>query len=118
MRPGVVALGHFLVDDAAARGHPLDVARGDGAAVAHAVAVLDGAGEDVGDGFDAAVGVPREAGEVVLGDVVAEIVEEEERVEVGGVAEAERAAQVNARAFEVGLDLMRRLTGRMDMGPP
>ena len=98
-----VALGHFLVDDAAAGGHPLDVARFDGAVVADAVGVVDGAGEDVGDGFDAAMRVPGEAGEVVGGDVVAEIVEQEEGVEIGGVAEAERAAEVDAGAFHGGL---------------
>src|SRR5205823_3366252 len=61
---GGVALGHFLVDDAAAGGHPLDFAGADGALVSEAVGVVNGAGEDVGDGFDAAVRVPGEAGEV------------------------------------------------------
>src|ERR1019366_3100363 len=79
-----VALGHFLVDDAAAGGHPLDVACFDGAVVADAVGVIDGAGEDGGDGFDAALGMPGEAGEVVGGDVVAEIVQQQEGVDVGG----------------------------------
>ena len=73
---GRIALGHFLMDDAAAGGHPLHVAGGDGAVVAHAVAVFDGAGEDVGDGLDAAMRMPGEAGEIVFGDVVAEIVEQ------------------------------------------
>ena len=113
---GVVALGHFLVDDAAAGGHPLHVAGGDGAVVAHAVAVLDGSGEHVGDGLDAAMRMPGKAGEIVLGNVVAEVVEQQERVEVGGVAEAEGAAQMHAGAFERGLGLDERLTGRMDMG--
>ena len=101
----LVALGHLLVDDPAARRHPLDVAGGDGAVVAHAVAVLHGSGEDVGDGLDAAVGMPREARQVILRNVVAEVVEEQERVEVGCVAEAERAAQMHARAFEGRLGL-------------
>ncbi len=75
-----VALGHLLVDDAAAGGHPLHVARGDDAAVAQAVAVLDVAAQDVGDGLDAAVGMPGEALEVVVGLVRAEVVEQQERV--------------------------------------
>src|SRR5271156_3248955 len=91
------------MDDAAAGGHPLDVAGGDGAFVTHAVAVVDGTGEDVGDGLDAAVGMPGEAGEIVLGHVVAEVVEEEERIEVGSVAEAEGAAEMDPGAFESGL---------------
>ena len=107
----LVALGHLLVDDAAARRHPLDVAGGDGAVVAHAVAVLHGSGEDVGDGLDAAVRVPREARQIVLRNVIAEIVEEQEWVEVGGVAEAERAAQVHARAFQGRLGLDQPLNG-------
>ena len=96
----LVALRHLLVDDAASGCHPLDVAGGDGAAVAHAVPVLHGPGEDVGDRLDAAVRVPGETGQVILRDVIAEVIEEEERVEVGRVAEAERAAQVHACAFE------------------
>ena len=108
---GRVALGHFLVNDAAAGGHPLHVAGGDGAVVAHAVAVFDGSGENVGDGLDAAMRMPRESGEVVLGDVVAEVVEEQERIEILGVAEAERAAQMDSGAFERGLGLDKALDG-------
>src|ERR1022692_1127351 len=100
-----VSLGHLLVDDPPARRHPLDVAGADGTAVPHAVAVLDGSGEDVCDGFDAAVRVPREAGQVIARNVVAEIVQQEEWVEVGGVAEAERAAQMDACALECRLGL-------------
>ena len=92
-------------------GHPLDVAGRDGAVVAHAVAMFDGAGEDVSDGLDAAVRVPREARQIILRDVVAEIVEQEERVEIGGVAEAERAAQMYARAFEGRLGFDEPLNG-------
>ena len=97
-----IALGHLLMDDAAAGGHPLDVAGGDGAVVAHAVAMFDGSGEHVGDGLDAAVRMPGEAGQIVGGHVVAEIVEQQERIEIGGVAETERAAQMHAGAFQRG----------------
>ena len=72
------------------------------AAVAQAVAVLDGAGEHVGDGLDAAMRMPREPGEVVGGTLVAEIVEQQERIELAGVAEPEGAAQLDAGAFEGG----------------
>src|SRR6266404_2726361 len=96
---GGVALGHFLVDDAAAGGHPLDVAGGDGAAIPHAVAVLDGSGKHVSDGFDAAVRMPRKSRQIIFGNIIAEIVEEKKRVEVRGVAEAEGAAQMHARTF-------------------
>ena len=91
------------MEDAAARRHPLDVAGAEAAAVAEAVAVLDGAGEHVGDRLDAAMRMPREAGEVVVGTIVAEVVEQQKRIELGGVAESERAAQLDAGAFERGL---------------
>ena len=44
--------------------------------------------------------------QVVLGAVVAEIVEQQERIELVGVAEAEGAAQLDAGAFHgrLGLD--------------
>ena len=81
------------------------------AAVAHAVAVLDRPGQHIGDGLDPAMGMPGEAGQVVVRDVVAEIVEQQEGIEVGGIAEPERAAQVHAGAFEGGLGLDESLDG-------
>jgi hypothetical protein len=97
---GLITLRHLLVDDAAPRRHPLDIAGGDGAAVPEAVAVLDGSREDVRDGLDPAVGMPWEARQVILRTVIPEVVKEEKRVELGRVAEAERAPQVNARTFQ------------------
>jgi hypothetical protein len=41
---GLIAFRHFLVDDAAAGGHPLHIAGGDSAAIAHAVPVFNGSG--------------------------------------------------------------------------
>ena len=79
--------------------------------VAHAVAVLHGSGQHIGDGFDAAMRMPRETRQVILRNVVAEIVEQQERIEVGGVAETERAAQVHARAFEGRLGFDEPLNG-------
>ena len=98
--PVVVALRHLLVDDAAPRGHPLDIPGGNLPAVPHAVAVLDGSRENVRDRFDPAVRMPWEARQVVFRPVIAEVIEEQERVEVARVAEPERAAQVHAGSFE------------------
>ena len=75
------------------------------AAVAKAVAMLDGARQDVGDRLDPAVRVPGEPGQVVLGPLVAEVVEQQERVEFTGGAEPECAAQVHTCALERGLRL-------------
>ncbi len=62
--------------------------------------MLDRTGQDIGDGFNSAVGVPREAREIVLRNVVAEIVQKEKRIEVRCIAETKRPAQVNSRALE------------------
>ena len=106
MHPALgVALRHLLVQDAAARRHPLDVAGAERAAVAETVAVLDGAVEHIGDRLDAAVRMPREPGEVILRAVVAEIVEQEERVEGLGLAEAEGAVELHPGAFRMRLGL-------------
>ena len=61
--------------------------------VAEAVAVLDRSGEHIGDGLDAAVRVPRKARTVVIGEIVAKVVEQQKRIEGGRIAEAESAAQ-------------------------
>ena len=97
-----VALRHLLVQDAAAGRHPLHVARSEIAAIAQAVAVLDIAGEHIGDGLDAAMRMPGKSGAILVRPVVAEIVQQEERIELGGVAEAESAAQVHAGPFDGG----------------
>src|SRR5439155_5721860 len=100
--PGGIALRHLLMQDPAPRGHPLDVAGSELARVPEAVAVKDGSGEHVRDGLDAAVRVPRETGDVVGRPLVAEIVEQEERVGLRRLAEAERAPELHARALEGG----------------
>src|SRR5258706_8557978 len=85
--------------DAPASRHPLDSARAKTAPVAETVAMVDRARQDVCDRFDPAVWMPRKAGKVIAGVVVAEIVEQQERVELGGVAEPERALKLDAGAF-------------------
>ena len=49
--------------------------------------------------------MPGEAGEIIGRPVVAEIVEQQERIGLGGVAEAEGAAQLDAGALDGGLRL-------------
>ena len=102
--------------DAAARRHPLDVAGAELAAVAEAVAVLDRAGQHIGDGLDAAMRVPREAGEKVLRPVVAEIVEQQEGIEVAGLPETEGAVKLDAGAFKRGLGIDHALDGTKGHG--
>jgi len=94
------------MDDPAAGGHPLDVSRPDASPVPHAVAVVDRPREHVRDRLDSAVGMPREAGEIVLGPFVPEVVEKEEGVVVGRRAEPERPAEPHSGALDrrLGLD--------------
>src|SRR4029077_135737 len=60
--PRGIALGHLLMDDAAAGRHPLHVTGRDGAAVAHAVAMLHPSGQNVSDRLNAAHRRPRKPG--------------------------------------------------------
>ena len=103
--PGAIALRHLLVDDAAARRHPLDIAGAERAAIAEAVAVIDRARQHVGDGLDAAVRMPGESSLELLRSIVAEVVEQQERIEVARVAEAEGAAEMDAGALDGRLRL-------------
>src|SRR5690242_10113475 len=101
----LVALRHLLMHDAAARGHPLHVAGTERAAIAETVAVRDGAGQNISDRFDAAVRMPRKAGEIVGRTIIAEIVEQQKRIGIGRFTEAESAAQLDACAFDGWLGL-------------
>jgi hypothetical protein len=64
--------------------------------------VLDIAGEDVSDRLDAAMRMPGKAGAIIFRPVVAEIVEQQERIGGVGFAEAEGAAQLYAGALDRG----------------
>ena len=58
----------------------MNVSGGDRTAVAHAIAMLHGSREYIRDGFDPAMRVPRKPGQIVCGDIVAEVVEKQERI--------------------------------------
>jgi len=98
-----IALRHLLMHDAAARSHPLHVAGAERAAIAKTVAVLDRAREHIGDGLDAAMRMPGETGEIIGRPIVAEIIEQQERIGLLGVAKTESAAQLHAGTFDRGL---------------
>jgi hypothetical protein len=69
----------------------LHVARTDCAAVPDAVTVFHSPSENVCDRFDATMRMPGKACEVIFWDVVAEVVEKEERIEVLRVPESKGA---------------------------
>jgi hypothetical protein len=106
MHPALrIAVGHLLVKDAAPGGHPLHVARAELPTIAQAVAVLDGAGQDVGNRLDATMGMPRETRQIVSGPVATKVIEQQERIEVARVTETKPPMQMNPGAFQSGLRL-------------
>src|ERR1051326_1351224 len=115
---GGIAFGHFLVDDAAASGHPLHVTGSDCAAITHAVAMLDCSSQNVRDGLNTAMRMPGKSGEIVFWQLIAEIVEQKEGIIVRGAAEPEGAAQMNSCAFHGGLGLDQLLHGSDGHGGP
>jgi hypothetical protein len=100
-----VSLRHFLMEYAASRRHPLHVAGSKRSAIAKTVAMRNGTGEDIGYGFDAAMGMPGKSGAVVIGAIIAEIIEQEEWVELLRFAESKGAVKLYTRAFERRLRL-------------
>src|SRR5579864_667733 len=101
----LIALRHLLVQDSAACGHPLHVAGGHLALVAEAIAVFNRTGKHIGDGLDPAMRMPGKSRQVVCGIVVAEIVQQQKWIELLGLAEAEGALQLYARALDCRLGL-------------
>jgi hypothetical protein len=67
--------------------------------------------EDVCDGFNPAVRMPREPRQIFVGIVVAEVIKEEKRVVFGRITEPECATQLDTGAFECGFRLGNVLDG-------
>src|SRR5580658_6998510 len=101
----LITLRHLLVDDAAACSHPLNVSRSNDATVSDAVSVLHRSSKDIGNCLDAAMGMPRKASQIIGGNVITEIIEQQERIKVRRIVEAECAAQMYSRALERWLRL-------------
>src|SRR5262249_40994985 len=102
---------HLLMHDPASGGHPLHIARTERAAISQAVAMFHGAGEHVGDGLNAAVRVPRKPREIIGWPIVAKIIEQQKRIGLRRIAEAEGAPQLDAGALDGGLRLYNAFDG-------
>src|SRR5450755_846798 len=96
----MIALRHLLVNDATAGRHPLYISSADYPAVANAVPMRNGSGQHVSDRLDSPVRMPRESCQIVLRNIVAEIIQQEERIELFCVFKAEGSAKMHARTFE------------------
>src|ERR1700730_14651204 len=106
-----VSLRHFLVKNSAPGCHPLDVAGAELAPVSQAVAVIHASREHIGNCLDAAVRVPWKSRAVVVWTFIAEIIEQEEWVELARITEAEGTAQFHACAFDRGFGFDGTLNG-------
>ena len=103
--PLAVSLRHFLVENPPAGRHPLHVAGAELAPVPQTVAVIDASRQYIRNRLDAAVGMPGKSGAIVFRTIVAEVVEQEEWIELAGIPEAEGATQLHARTFNRGFGL-------------
>ena len=95
-----IALRHFLMKNSASGGHPLHVAGAQGSAIPQAVAVVHRSPQDIGDGFDAAMGVPGKTGPIIVGAIVTEIVQQKKWIELAGLAKAEGPPQLYSGPFQ------------------
>src|SRR4030042_6179828 len=71
-----IALGHFLVDDAAPGSHPLNISGTDHTFIPHAVSVFDISSQHISDCFNPPVWMPGEAFKIMAGIAGSTIVHE------------------------------------------
>ena len=64
--------------------------------------MLDIAFQHIGDGLDAAMRMPGEALQILLGIIISEVIHHQERVEHVGVAKAEHAVEMDASTLHCG----------------
>src|SRR5271167_2844530 len=95
----LIALGHLLVENAATSSHPLHITGSHFSLVAETVAVLDRTGKHIGDRLDPAMRMPGKSCKIILRILIAEVVQQEKRIEFLGLAEAKGALQLHARAL-------------------
>src|SRR6266496_2805352 len=95
-----IPLRHLLMQNAAACGHPLHITRTHLSLVAQAAPVLDRSRHNIGDRLNPAVGMPWKYRQVVIGILVAEIVEQQKWIELIGLPEAKRTTDLYAGAFQ------------------
>src|ERR1700733_3072584 len=93
------------MNNAAAGRHPLHIACGNGAAIAHAVTVFHRSCEHVSNRLNPAMRMPRKAGKIVFRNLIAEIIEQQEWIILRGIAKAEGPPQMHTGAFHGGFGL-------------
>ncbi len=97
--PLLIALGHLLVENTATGSHPLHVASGHFAFVTQAVSVLDRASKHISDGLDAAMRMPGKTRNVIFGMLITKIIQQQEGIEILGLADRIPRFARNDKAF-------------------
>ena len=69
------------------------------------------AGQHVSDGLNSPVGMPGKSGQIIRRIVAAEVVQQQEWIELRGLSEAEGALQFHACAFDGGFGFKNLLHG-------
>ena len=77
----------------------MHVARAQSPCVAQAIAVMDRARQNIGDGFNAAMWMPRKPATEIFGTFIAEIIEQKEGIKFAWVCKPESAMQMNTCTF-------------------
>ncbi|MBP1717496.1 MAG: hypothetical protein H6Q43_934 [Deltaproteobacteria bacterium] len=99
-QPVLFPFRHFLVNDPAARGHPLDVPRLNDPLISHAVPMFHLSMKDIRDCLNPAVGMPREALQVVSRVVGMKIIKKKKRIQHGNMLIAKGSFQMNPGALD------------------
>jgi hypothetical protein len=95
-----VSLRHFLMEDPAARRHPLHISGPEYTLIAQAVSMADLTGENIRYRLDTTVWMPREARNIIVRIVILEVIEKKERIEFVRRTESERAAEPDPGSFD------------------
>src|SRR4051812_21204103 len=106
------------MNDPLSRCHPLHITGGNRAAIPHAIAVINGSGEDVSDCFNPPMGVPWKPSQIIFRYIVPEIVQEEEGSKSEVFPKPKARRKCTPAPSSVGFDLLSFLTGLRDIKPP
>ena len=87
------------MDNAGTCCHPLHIPVREDTAIAQRICVLDLTFQDIGDGFNAAMGMPGKALCIFLRVIIAKIIHHQKRIKIRRLAKAENTVQMHPRPF-------------------
>src|SRR5262249_4080177 len=95
-----ISVRHLLVEYAASGRHPLHVSSPEAALITQAVTVIDRAGQHIRDCLYASMGVPWKSRAVLVRTIIAEVVEQQERVKFLGSPESKGAVELHPGSLD------------------